>query len=489
MPAAQSRKDTNARQAGPNMHARLVDSQLAEAPALKPSCTQKRVLFLLSPSRAYGEINVAVPLAKGLADLGAEVWFVASALAARIASKHFAGRVFTMGPNREANQVTFWRTVKKFRPNLIVFSELYEILQPRRMPECPLVDGEFLQDINNLDAALVFLDFITHVPALREIASCAECASPFGQTNLTSFLQRLQVVLPCPLNEPGEVSERRGVPYRVQGLPVSIQPEERTRVRARFLGAKSARKDILIVRTGSTWQAKLAKEFGVRVYNHFTDLLAAYLRGIKRPVTIVSVSDKQRLSPDRSGKMRVVNVSNLDPLDYQGLILSADLVLTDNQIGYTLATTIGSVAGAVLVNSFEVQEILRQEGYGTALARIVRRIERECPGSIYPHRIFPLPMDADAVSGEPGTQPASASFGPDVVRLGRMRSSPYVKIEMYGGRRTADLFRWLLEDPSAKDKLRQQDKAYIERLNAIDDGPTVLSRMLEIHQAEAHTAW
>jgi len=470
------------------MGATSVENPRAGSSARMSACAQLRAIFLLSPSRAYGEINVAVPLAKGLADQRAEVWFLASPLAARIATRHFPGRVFTMVPNRDVNQVTFWRMVKKYRPNMVVFSELYEILQPRRMPECPLVDGQFLSDLDQVEAALVFLDFITHVPALTEIATCTECASQFGQATLVRFLKRLRVVLPCPLNEPGDVPGRRGMPYRVRRLPLRLEAPVRERVRGRVLGdTKYGSKGILIVRTGSTWQAKLAKEYGVRVYNHFTELLAAYLRGIRRPVTVVSVSDKQRLARDRSGKVRVVNVSNLDPLEYQRLILSADLVLTDNQIGYTLATTIGTAVGGVLVNSYEVQDILQREGYGTRISRIVRRIERECPGSIYPHRIFPLPIDADVASGEAAER--VEHFGPEVVRLGRMLSSPYVKIEMYGGKRTAELFHWLLEDPGARKQLHEQDCAYIGRLNAIEDGPTVLSRAFEGNQAGVHTAW
>jgi Family of unknown function (DUF6365) len=453
------------------------------------SCSDIRAIFLLSPSRAYGEINVAVPLAKGVADLGGEVWFIASPLAARIAAVQFPGRVFVMGPNRENNQVAFWRWVKKYRINAVVFSELYEILQPRRIPDCPLLDRQFFNDIEYLDATLLFLDFIAHVPVLQQLARSDLYARRFGGGALASFLQRLWVVLPCPLNEPGDVSERRGVPYRVQELPVRVPAEERAKMRKQLLGSKTGGKGALIVRTGSTWQAKLAKEYGVRVYDHLTDLLATYFQTLKRPVTVVSVSDKQRLHPDRAKRMRVVNVGNLDPADYRRLILSADLVLTDNQIGYTLATTIGSVSAAVMVNSYKPQEIVRREGRRSEISRIVQRIERECPGSVYPHRIFPLPAEKEILNKESSADDASVPFGPEVIRLGRMRSSPYVKIEMYGGKRTAELFRWLLDDPSGREDLQRQDAAYIQRLDAIDDGPTVLSKIFQMRQLTAHTAW
>jgi Family of unknown function (DUF6365) len=455
----------------------------------RPSCGDIRAIFLLSPSRAYGEINVAVPLAKSIADQGAQVWFIASPLAARIATLQFPGRVFVMGESREANQVIFWRVVKKYRVNVVVFSELYEVLQPRRMPDCPLLDRQFFQDIEYLDATLVFLDFIAHVPVLQQVAGCTHCAQRFGGGTLATFLQRLWVILPCPLNEPGEVRDRRGVPYRVHELPVPLSSADRTSTRKRLLGANGRSQGILIVRTGSTWQAKLAKEYGVRVYDHLTELLADYLRGLKRPVTVVSVSDKQRLRPDRARRMRVVNVGNLDPTDYQRLILSADLVLTDNQIGYTLATTIGSVAAGVMVNSFQAEDIVQREGPRAPVSRIVQRIERECPGSIYPHRIFPLPADDEVMDEESQADSDSAPFGPDVIRLGRMRSSPYVKIEMYGGRRTREQFEWLLEDPAGGQYLRQQDRNYIGRLNAIDDGATVLAKVFQTRQLTAHTAW
>jgi Family of unknown function (DUF6365) len=455
---------------------------------------QLRALFLVAPTKAYGEANVAIPLARSIVSAGGEAWFLASPLAARLANQQFPECAFEMGGNREENQETFWRVIKKYRVNMVVFTELYEIIQPRRQTECPLLSLDFLQDLEYLDASLVFLDFITHVPALQEIASCSMCAEQFGEYALQSFLQRLWVMLPCPLNEPGEVPGRRGVPYRVQDLPVSLRAEDRDRARSGVMGSRRKKEEILIVRTGSTWQAKLAEEYGVRVYDHLIELLEGYLRGVKRPVTLVSVSDKQRLSPNRrSGKLRVVNVSNLAPQEYQRLILSADLVLTDNQIGYTLATTIGSVPGAVMVNSYSAEQIMERERYGTPLWRWVRKVEERHPGSIYPHEIFPLPSEMPSIDGDEETNGNhnghGSRFSHEVIRLGRMQSSPYVKIEMYGGKSTGDMFRWLLEDPAAKAHLKEVDHAYIERLNRIDDGVTVLDRIFHSDRLVGNTAW
>jgi uncharacterized protein DUF6365 len=451
---------------------------------------QLRAVFLSMPSRAYGEINTILPVARSVADAGGDVWILASPLAASLAQKSLPGRVFEMGPNKEHNQATFWRVVKKYRANMVVFSEFYEVLQPRRKTDCPLLDARFFARLDNLDASLVFMDFISHVPALQEIAGCALCSRRFGGRALMDVLARVWVILPCPLNEPGPVEGRRGLPFRSGALPVSIDPDDRARVRRSLLGAKGSRNGILIVRSGSTWQSGLAERLGVRLYDHLTDLLAIYLRGVKRPVTLVSVSDQQQLRPDRSNTLRVVNIGNLPPGEYQRLVLSADLVLTDNQIGYTLATTIGTVPGGVIVNSYSADDILGRERYGSPLWKLVQRMERESPGSIYPHQIFPLPLqpfETDAHAN--GNGRGASAFGPQTIRLGRMHSSPYVELEIYGGNRTADKLRWLLDDPSARASLLEQDMMYIDRLSAIDDGATLLNRVCQSRQLEDHTVW
>jgi hypothetical protein len=450
-----------------------------------------RVVFLCFPSKAYGEINVVLPLAESVASAGGEVWFLASPLAARVARQKFPNRVFETGWDREENQRTFWRLVKKYRANVIVFSELYEILQPRRRTDCPFFDARFFIGAGESDATFVFLDFIAHVPVLREIGDCATCARRFGGVHLRNFFERLWVLLPCPLNEPSDVPDRSGIPYSTGCLPVMLDPQDRLRVRKRFLGESKRGGGILIVRAGSTWQAKLATEYGIPLYDHLTELLGIYLKGISKSITLVTVSDQQQLRPDRSNRLQVVNLKNLPPADYDRLILSADMVFTDNQIGYTLAKTIGNVPGVVFVNSYTAPEILGREEYGTPLWRLVSELERKRPGSIYPHNIFPLPAEPWMVngSGESNGSPTRSVFEPETIRLGRMQSSPYVKVEIFGGKRTSQVLQWLLDDPSAKQYLRTHDRAYIDRLNEVEDGATVLSHVYHSDRLVGNTVW
>src|SRR5215469_6392692 len=127
-----------------------------------------RVLFLCPPSRAFGEINTLIPLAQQVRATGGEVRFLTSPLASSIAQTHFPQRVFKLTPYRDRNQVMLWRIIKKFRPDVVVFADFYEVLRPLRRSDCPLVDARFFEIAASLPCALVFVDFIAHADTLRD---------------------------------------------------------------------------------------------------------------------------------------------------------------------------------------------------------------------------------------------------------------------------------------------------------------------------------
>src|SRR5205823_5384003 len=91
-----------------------------------------RAIFLCPPSRAFGEINTLMPLAQGIVAGGGDTWFLASPNAAAIARAEFPTQTFEMNGSREHNQIVLLRMLRKFRPDLLVFAEFYEIARPRR---------------------------------------------------------------------------------------------------------------------------------------------------------------------------------------------------------------------------------------------------------------------------------------------------------------------------------------------------------------------
>jgi hypothetical protein len=104
-----------------------------------------RAIFLCAPSRAFGEINTLIPLARDIVTRGGDVWFLASPLAATIAHTEFASQTFVMNGDRVHNRIVLARMLRKFNPDLLVFADFYEIIRPQRKAECPLIDADMLE--------------------------------------------------------------------------------------------------------------------------------------------------------------------------------------------------------------------------------------------------------------------------------------------------------------------------------------------------------
>ena len=449
-----------------------------------------RAVFVCTPSKAFGEVNAAIPLARSIVQAGGEVWFVASPLAAGLASQSFEGSVFTLSGNREFNQSLFWLVVGKFRPDVIIFVEFYEILRPKRTPDCPLIDRNWLRRMASVAGEVVFLDFIAHVPMLREISDCPRCCNMFDRTSLRAFFRRLRVLLPCPLNEPGRVAGRCGIPYRTGALPFDLDPEERDRTRQRFAGSdESSSETFIILRTGATWQSVLAQRYGVRLYDHLSDLLKFYFGHSEKRVVVISVSSHHKLKAVSTPNFTVENRENLPPSEFDRLVLSSDLIMTDNEIGYGLAKTMGRVPGLVFINSYNADQVLARERYGTPVSNTVSTLETYRCGSVYPHKIFPIAAPADQFNDDiPGWRSTgSSAVSGSCIRLGRMVSSPFLKAELYGGEEAASELRAFVNRNAYGDWFREKESAYLARLNAAPTGVEALRQLMKTVPSQRDT--
>jgi hypothetical protein len=137
-----------------------------------------KALFVSQPARAFGEINVLLPLSEEIMARGGQSWFLVSPLAADVARRRHSERTFELSSDRSQNQILFWRLIRKLTPDLIIFSAFHELLHPRRRLECPLIDKWWLKDICVLGCTFVFMDFIAHVPALHDVLGCPDCSGP-----------------------------------------------------------------------------------------------------------------------------------------------------------------------------------------------------------------------------------------------------------------------------------------------------------------------
>jgi hypothetical protein len=452
-----------------------------------------RTIFVCGASRAYGEVNVVLPLAESVINEGGEAWFLMSSLAAQLTRRRFPNRVFDMSANRRENQLVFWRMVKKYRPDVIVFSELYELLRPFVTHEFPFFNWKLLRDLTQLDATLIFMDFIAQTPLLQSVLDCPQCARKLGEEALYSFLERLSVILPCPLNEPGPVADRRGIPYDVnrhgKNSPVN---GNRSKCRPKYLGQPANKDSLLILRASSTWQVNLAESQGLCLYEYLSDLLAHYLEGISRPVLLVSVSDAHKLrAPSNNGILTVLNLPNLPTEEFRDILLSADLIITDNEISYSVAHALGKTPVLVLVNSFTPLELAQRERSDSVIGRLIAAGPGKWGDPVFPHSVYPLPMAAEELetgNGADSSKPdPSGALLPCTTRLGRMPSSPFLRAELYGGSETKETFRRLLLDPTASQALRQQEVSYLQRLGGLSEGAEVLGKIHTATKLRVHT--
>lgn len=145
----------------------------------------------------------------------------------------------------------------------------------------------------------------------------------------------------------------------------------------------------------------------------------------------------------------------------------------------------------VLINSYGLEDLLKHETEGSPVWRLAMDMERNRPGSFYPHLTYPFPNWANPpVRGPYPLGPVntfiSSFFLPDdSIRIGKLPSSPFIRAELYGGQQTRDLFHRVLLDDTTRRCLSEKDEAYIERQSILDDGPTIVQRMLTARPRES----
>ena len=444
-----------------------------------------RALFVTPTWMATGETATALALAQSIVTGGGDAWFLASAPAAQIVRPHFGDRVREMTGDLEANQEQWHRMIEELDPNVVIFSELRSFLALRLNRQYPLADLRWLRDLDGLDALLVAIDHVGSTPSVQKLMARLSSQMFFRLIAKAwrPIFERMCILLPCPLHEPARVEGRQGHPYKSMAMPLSVEPDVRTQVRARYLGEGPLGEGALIFHSVPRWSFRLSKALKAPLYDDLGEILAEYLADVARPVTIVSVNDGTLLRPSSAKGVRVVNLAGLPLSEFDALLLSSDLVLTENIVSFTLAKAVGNVPGVALVNSWTAQEILDREAEGSEIRRLVMRAECRRAGSIYPHVMYPVRRPGKGEAPSPrrllfDTAAPSIPLPDEMIRVGSTPSSPFIQAELYGGRETRDLLRALLCDETRRAQVRAEDEVYLERQRELPEGVTVLQRLL-----------
>jgi hypothetical protein len=355
--------------------------------------------------------------------------------------------------------------VPRIGPDVVVFADYPLMFTMEGVAPLALEPG-WADSLANLKTCLVTLDHLGFAQGERLLF--------LGPPHLISWHARfacpslpagMRVLLPCPINHPGPVSGREGEPFRYWSIPIEIPAAACAEARRQYVGNGHG---LFIFHSVPGWAWRLAEVLKLPYYDFLAEILEHYLDGVPGPVTVVSVNNGHLLHPVRSGNVRFVNLPPLPVAEYEALMFSADLVLTENKVSSSTGKAVCARRPcAVLKNSYRLAELTDQ--LDGELRRIILAMESQSLGSVYPYEVFP------------------SLRRNDIAALGVYRDNTitqaFEELEIYGGDATAGALRDLLTNPERVAGLLDRGRDYIEGIRDLPDATAVLSRVLEEHHA------
>lgn len=403
-----------------------------------------KALFVAPMQRSTGEAATVVSMARELIEESCEVRVLASAELTPSIRARLPVDVRAFGSVATDNEALWLRTFDDFAPSHVIFAD-YPMLS-FSSGVAPLRSSAWVQRLDPSDATLLTLDHLGYGQRAVSLYFGPPhlCAHPQRIPELPATMGRL---LPCPIHEPGPVPGRRGVPFRVRG-PQPPSPDARERARAR-LGIDG---EAMILHTVSAWTRDFCDAYGIAYYELLPRLLGWYFEGAPQPVVLVSVNDGHTLPLEAPGSVRVVNLGAVDEATFGELVAGCDLFLNENPFSSTLGRVVcAGVPAACLVNSSTLVEIHRAAP--ERLVELALALEHERLGSVFPYRVLPL------------------DFREELEALGLFRGNrfglAFEELEVWGGEATRERLWHLLWSETARERLRERQRAYRDALEGL----------------------
>jgi len=415
-----------------------------------------RVLFVTPSVVGSGEAVTCLHIARDIRARGGEVAFLASRTTASLLRPEHPSRVVELTAELEENQRRWTDIVHQFEPSVIVFAD-YPLLQLGDAAP-PLADARWIETIAELPTSLVTLDHVGYCqrpqlvffgPAHRSQSSASTGTLPVS----------MEILLPCPINGPDTEVGRKGIPFRFVPVADELSGALRRSVRRRYLAAGT---DRLIVHAAPVWSERVAVQLGLRLYDHWPRLMDVQLGDLAARTTVVSVNSGALLPGDRS-RMRIVNQPSLPPFDFDLLLRSCDLFVTENKISTTLARAcFGPTPAAHLSNPSRLAEV--HAWPPSALRSIALEMEREDPGSIFSWEVFPIWSTSD------------------VDELGVFHGNSYAETfescPIFGRRGEGGAIAEVMSDPVRRSVISERRADYCERVARLPGAAEVLDMLV-----------
>ncbi len=416
-----------------------------------------RVMFVVPSDLSSGEGITVLHMCLDLQEAAHEVLVLASAFASRFLEPRLGAAVRRLTADVQENGRCWDRAVREFQPQAVVFAD-YPLLHFSN-GVTPLLTERWLASLSSLDAELVTLDHLGYAQRERQLN--------FGPPHLSLHsectpvpMERMRVLLPCPMNAPISVASRAGTPFRYQALAADSDSLERERVRHAYAPVSSH----LVVHATPNWAWRIAEDWQLPHYPLFDRVLEQLLGTVERPVTVISVNNGALLAERDTPTLTIRNSGLLAHHDYEALLNAADLLITDNAV----STTIGraALAGVPVVcfrNRRRLLDIVR--GADRAARELAYVMEEARPGSVFPFDVFPIWNEADLQS--------LGLFNANLV------TACAIHVELYGGSSSAECMRAALEDDGTRTSLRTLQAEYSALVAALPSSHVVMQTIID----------
>jgi hypothetical protein len=418
-----------------------------------------KALFVTPVEHGSGETITALHVASSIVDHGGDVRFLASSFAAEFVENRFPHEVQQLTESGPEN-LKIWRsTVDAFQPDAIVFADYPLLFFTHGVPPLAREDG-WVEGLERLDVCLVTLD---HTGFAQQPLGLF-----FGPPHLSlhyeffpAVPERMHLLLPCPMHEPSRLGWRRGRPFRYWPLPLEVDEERRLEWRRRF---QAPGRDLVLFHSVPTWAWMSASVHGLPYFEFLPRILELHLGELAPRVTLVSVNNGEILNEPFDSRLRIVNLPPLPVPDYEALLFSSDLMITENTISISIGKAICGLHPCVgFKNSFTLRELL--ERLDGPLRDLVLAAEAKRAGAIYRYEVFPSGMTEE------------------LELLGLYRDNSLTEcfktIEIFGGEESSTDLQSLLVDPDTREALRDRQRRYVAALSALEDVSQVLQEIVD----------
>ncbi len=424
-----------------------------------------RVLFVTPSELSSGEALTSLHMAERIERRGGQCRFLASPFTAALIEPRLGGRVTRMTTHAESNRALWEHALRDLRPDAVVFADYPLLFFSNGVT--PLADDRWVASLATLDALAITLDHLGYAQRVMRVS--------FGPPHLSMHTEvtpalpaAMHVLLPCPMHEPGSLAGRRGTPFRYWDVPIGERPHNVTLgptnvLREDWMDPQDDR-ERLVVHAAPNWAWRIARRWHLPHYEALSDMFQQWFAHGPAPVRIVSVNNGALLPPSHTPGVRILNSGLMPPDEYQRLLASADLLLTDNTVSVSIGRAVCALLPvALLRNSRRLIEIV--DDSEPEPKRVALAMERAQLGSVFPFEAFPIWSAAD------------------IDELGLFRNNSittcFASVELFGGDATRRRIGDLLSNAVVRDELRARQREYVANLASLPDSHDALAMLLE----------